>query len=211
MPLEIIPGVTDLRNPLKGHVPHTKQLPYLIEFNADNDTSLDEVAPTTGVTNMTLVKILGSAGTPAGVVTSNQAKLTPDNSGAIIPSSIANCTLEAVMTLADPGNNRNGFIVKWQDGDNNLTVLFREPNGDVALLKRESASPTLEDSFAHTFVDGNDYDIKVVINSGTYTVFINDVEEGTLSSNYLQSNKNVGICRGVSDDGCLMDNFQVYE
>lgn len=180
-------------------------------FTDTDSTSLDAhtIAPTnTPATSWALIKLVTTAGAAAARVTSNQAEVTVNSTGAVVDAGVADCTITADWTPQAAQNNRGRLVFRYSADGSEWFAYMNEPGSKYELYEYDTDTLTQRGTVDFTFVDGTTYAIKVVLSGAGMELFVDAVSKITFSSALFETETQHGIGFNTGHSG-LFDNFKV--
>lgn len=137
----------------------------------------------------------------------NRLRLKQDDTCIVAESGISDGTIEVQWTPQAGVDDRNSIVFRYVDANNQWLFNLRSPNGDIRLLLTDGVSVLQKAASPFTWVDGQTYNIKVVLNGNTKQCYIDDVLKFTnAESNYSTATKH-GLGRNFGGDNSEFDNF----
>jgi hypothetical protein len=137
----------------------------------------------------------------------NRLRLKQDDTCIVSEAGVSDGTIEVQWTPQVAVDDRNSIVFRYVDADNHWLFNLRGPQDDIRLLITNGTSVLLKDSLSFSWVDGQTYNIKVVLAGNTKQCYIDDVLKFTnVESNYSTATKH-GLGRNFGSEGSEFDNF----
>ncbi len=179
-------------------------------FVDTDNTQLESHTMNIGTGWTTVSHSLGIGATPADtVIVGNQVQIINDGAGIVTNIGVSDATISTDWIPAVGNDNRNSLIFRFANSVNHLTINMREDNGDIRIVKYQSGSSTVLDTAAFSFTEGQNYNIKVVLNGSSITAFVNNVSVLSAVSTFLQTNQLFGVGRNTGSNATRLDNWLV--